>query len=182
MSQKILAAHAGLDSVSAGQLIEANLDWLILQTIGVDVIKRDAAIKIAFHDIERGADDVLLDAKPFGDSAGKGRFPGSEISFEQNHVARNEKAGKRKAKPRGFFFRGGVIISYRISVMVHHCYSFKQPDMLSMVFLRPAFLGNREIGGQEFLEQPFDFGVHEREDMGIHHGPDVFRGLLDDFA
>ena len=26
MTQKILAAHAGLDSVEAGQLIEANLD------------------------------------------------------------------------------------------------------------------------------------------------------------
>ena len=30
MTQKILAAHAGLDSVKAGQLIEANLD-IILQ-------------------------------------------------------------------------------------------------------------------------------------------------------
>ena len=27
MTQKILAAHAGLDSVEAGQLILVNLDW-----------------------------------------------------------------------------------------------------------------------------------------------------------
>ena len=29
MSQKILAAHAGLDSVKAGQLIEAQLDMVL---------------------------------------------------------------------------------------------------------------------------------------------------------
>ena len=29
MTQKILAAHAGLDSVEAGQLIEANLDMVL---------------------------------------------------------------------------------------------------------------------------------------------------------
>ena len=29
MTQKILAAHAGLDSVVAGQLIEANLDMVL---------------------------------------------------------------------------------------------------------------------------------------------------------
>ena len=29
MTQKILAAHAGLDSVKAGQLIEANLDLVL---------------------------------------------------------------------------------------------------------------------------------------------------------
>ena len=29
MTQKILAAHAGLDSVSAGQLIEADLDLVL---------------------------------------------------------------------------------------------------------------------------------------------------------
>ena len=29
MSQKILAAHAGLDSVKAGQLIEAKLDMVL---------------------------------------------------------------------------------------------------------------------------------------------------------
>ena len=33
MTQKILAAHAGLDSVQAGQLIEADLD----QVLGNDV-------------------------------------------------------------------------------------------------------------------------------------------------
>ena len=31
MTQKILAAHAGLDSVSAGQLIEADLDLVLMK-------------------------------------------------------------------------------------------------------------------------------------------------------
>ena len=35
MTQKILAAHAGLDSVQAGQLIEADLD-LVLAMISPD--------------------------------------------------------------------------------------------------------------------------------------------------
>ena len=33
MTQKILAAHAGLDKVSAGQLIEANLDVVMANDI-----------------------------------------------------------------------------------------------------------------------------------------------------
>ena len=33
MTQKILAAHAGLDSVTAGQLIEAKLDLVIATDI-----------------------------------------------------------------------------------------------------------------------------------------------------
>ena len=36
MTQKILAAHAGLDSVTAGQLIEVNLDLVM----GNDVTSR----------------------------------------------------------------------------------------------------------------------------------------------
>ena len=42
MTQKILAAHAGLDSVSAGQLIEADLDL---------VLGNDITSPVAIHEI-----------------------------------------------------------------------------------------------------------------------------------
>ncbi len=44
MTQKILAAHAGLDSVSAGQLIEADLDL---------VLGNDITSPVAVHEIEK---------------------------------------------------------------------------------------------------------------------------------
>lgn len=44
MTQKILAAHAGLDSVVAGQLIEANLDL---------VLGNDITSPVAIHEIEK---------------------------------------------------------------------------------------------------------------------------------
>ena len=44
MTQKILAAHAGLDSVSAGQLIEADLDL---------VLGNDITSPVAIHEINK---------------------------------------------------------------------------------------------------------------------------------
>lgn len=44
MTQKILAAHAGLSSVSAGQLIEANLDM---------VLGNDVTTPVAIHEMEK---------------------------------------------------------------------------------------------------------------------------------
>ena len=44
MTQKILAAHAGLDSVTAGQLIEANLDL---------VLANDITGPVAIHEVEK---------------------------------------------------------------------------------------------------------------------------------
>lgn len=44
MTQKILAAHAGLESVCAGQLIEANLDM---------VLANDITGPVAIHEIEK---------------------------------------------------------------------------------------------------------------------------------
>ncbi|MGN0561636.1 MAG: 3-isopropylmalate dehydratase large subunit, partial [Candidatus Fimenecus sp.] len=43
MTQKILAAHAGVDSVSAGQLIEVNLDL---------VMGNDVTSPVAIHEME----------------------------------------------------------------------------------------------------------------------------------
>ena len=44
MSQKILAAHAGLDEVKAGQLIEAKLDL---------VLGNDITTPVAINEFER---------------------------------------------------------------------------------------------------------------------------------
>nr|MCR4674737.1 3-isopropylmalate dehydratase large subunit [Lachnospiraceae bacterium] len=44
MTQKILAAHAGLESVSAGQLIEAELDL---------VLGNDVTTPVAIHELKK---------------------------------------------------------------------------------------------------------------------------------
>ncbi len=44
MTQKILAAHAGLDCVTAGQLIEADLDL---------VLRNDVTTPVAIHEMEK---------------------------------------------------------------------------------------------------------------------------------
>ena len=51
MTQKILAAHAGLDHVEVGQLIEANLDI---------VLGNDITSPVAINEFEKcGADSVF---------------------------------------------------------------------------------------------------------------------------
>ncbi len=52
MTQKILAAHAGLESVSAGQLIEANLDL---------VLGNDITSPVAIHEMEKMKVDGVFD-------------------------------------------------------------------------------------------------------------------------
>ena len=52
MTQKILAAHAGLDSVNAGQLIEADLDL---------VLGNDITSPVAIHEIEKMKVDGVFD-------------------------------------------------------------------------------------------------------------------------
>ena len=52
MTQKILAAAAGLDHVEAGQLIEANLDL---------VLGNDITSPVAIHEIEKLKDDSVFD-------------------------------------------------------------------------------------------------------------------------
>ncbi|MBR1630188.1 MAG: 3-isopropylmalate dehydratase large subunit, partial [Lachnospiraceae bacterium] len=52
MSQKILAAHAGLESVEAGQLIEANLDL---------VMGNDITSPVAIHEMDKMHVDGVFD-------------------------------------------------------------------------------------------------------------------------
>lgn len=52
MTQKILAAHAGLESVEAGQLIEANLDL---------VLGNDITTPVAVHEMDKFKADTVFD-------------------------------------------------------------------------------------------------------------------------
>ena len=52
MTQKILAAHAGLDSVVAGQLIEADLDL---------VLANDITGPVAIHEVEKLKKKTVFD-------------------------------------------------------------------------------------------------------------------------
>ena len=52
MTQKILAAHAGLDSVVAGQLIEANLDM---------VLGNDVTSPVAINEMNKFGKDSIFD-------------------------------------------------------------------------------------------------------------------------
>ena len=52
MTQKILAAHAGLDHVVAGQLIEANLDV---------VLANDITAPVAINEFEKCGADAVFD-------------------------------------------------------------------------------------------------------------------------
>ena len=52
MTQKILAAHSGLDAVEAGQLIEANLDM---------VLGNDVTTPVAIHEMEKFKNQDVFD-------------------------------------------------------------------------------------------------------------------------
>ena len=52
MTQKILAAHAGLPSVEAGQLIEADLDL---------VLGNDITSPVAIHEMDKFKSDKVFD-------------------------------------------------------------------------------------------------------------------------
>ena len=67
MTQKILAAHAGLDSVSAGQLIEASVDL---------VLGNDITTPVAIHEIARMKKD--------------GVFDGDKIALVMDHFVPNK--------------------------------------------------------------------------------------------
>lgn len=54
MTQKILAAHAGLDSVAAGQLIRAKLDM---------VLGNDITTPVAVNEFEKAGFDSIFDQR-----------------------------------------------------------------------------------------------------------------------
>ena len=77
MTQKILAAHAGLDSVSAGQLIEADLDL---------VLGNDITSPVAIHEINK--------------MKVEGVFNKDKIALVMDHFAPNKDIKSAEHSPR----------------------------------------------------------------------------------
>ena len=96
MTQKILAAHAGLSEVKAGQLIEANLDM---------VLGNDITSPVAINEFERcGADSV---------------FDKSKISLVMDHFVPNKdiKSAEHTKQVRTFAAKYGIEHFYDVGEM-----------------------------------------------------------------
>ena len=94
MTQKILAAHAGLSEVKAGQLIEANLDM---------VLGNDITSPVAINEFERcGADSV---------------FDKSKISLVMDHFVPNKdiKSAEHTKQVRTFAAKYGIEHFYDVA-------------------------------------------------------------------
>jgi 3-isopropylmalate/(R)-2-methylmalate dehydratase large subunit len=72
LTQKILAAHAGLDAVRAGQLIEAKLDI---------VLGNDITTPVAINEFEKAGFDAVFDK-------GKDRHRAGSLRAQQGHQER----------------------------------------------------------------------------------------------
>ena len=94
MTQKILAAHAGLDSVTAGQLIEANLDL---------VLANDITGPVAIHEVEK------LNKKTVFDKDKIALVPDHFAPNKDIKSAENSKAIREFAKAQGlsWYFEQG---------------------------------------------------------------------------
>ena len=96
MTQKILAAHAGLDQVKAGQLIEARLDM---------VLGNDITSPVAINEFEKAAFDKVFDK--------------SKISLVMDHFTPNKdiKAAEQCKKTRTFARRFDIDNFYDVGNM-----------------------------------------------------------------
>ena len=96
MTQKILAAHAGLPEVKAGQLIEANLDL---------VLANDITAPVAIDEFEKcGADSV---------------FDNTKIALVMDHFAPNKdiKSAEQCRQSRNFAKKYGIVNFFDVGRM-----------------------------------------------------------------
>ena len=96
MTQKILAAHAGLPEVKAGQLIEANLDL---------VLANDITAPVAIDEFEKcGADSV---------------FDNTKIALVMDHFAPNKdiKSAEQCRQSRNFAKKYGIVNFFDVGCM-----------------------------------------------------------------
>ena len=77
MTQKILAAHAGLPAVEAGQLIEADLDL---------VLGNDVTTPVAIHEMEKFNKKEVFDKK--------------KIALVMDHFTPNKDSSRRQMRLR----------------------------------------------------------------------------------
>lgn len=73
MTQKILAAHAGLETVEAGQLIEANLDM---------VLGNDITSPVAINEMKKMKNQTVFDKE--------------KIALVMDHLSRTRTSNRRK--------------------------------------------------------------------------------------
>ncbi|MGN0474445.1 MAG: 3-isopropylmalate dehydratase large subunit [Acutalibacteraceae bacterium] len=96
MTQKILAAHAGLDSVVAGQLIEAKLDL---------VLGNDITSPVAINELEKAGVDKIFDKE--------------KIALVMDHFTPNKdiKAAEQVKKVRTFAHKYDVLNYFDVGQM-----------------------------------------------------------------
>ena len=96
MTQKILAAHAGLESVTAGQLIEAKLDL---------VLGNDITSPVAINELEKAGVDKIFDRE--------------KIALVMDHFTPNKdiKAAEQVKKVRTFAHKYDVLNYYDVGQM-----------------------------------------------------------------
>lgn len=102
MTQKILAAHAGLDSVKAGQLIKADIDL---------VLGNDITSPVAIHEIEKMNTDCVFDKDKI--ALVMDHFvPNKDIKSAENTKCVREFAGKNQIS--NFFDVGKMGIEHAL--------------------------------------------------------------------
>ena len=96
MTQKILAAHAGLDSVSAGQLIEANIDL---------TLANDITGPVAIREMEKAGFDKVFD--------------NTKIALVMDHFAPNKdiKSAEQCLECREFSKKHNIINFFDVGAM-----------------------------------------------------------------
>lgn len=101
MTQKILAAHAGLENVKAGQLIEANLDL---------VLGNDITTPVAVNEFKKFGTDKV--------------FSKSQIAIVPDHFTPNKdiKAAEQVKYVREFSNKMGIENFFEVGEMgIEHC-------------------------------------------------------------
>ena len=122
MTQKILAAHAGLDHVEAGQLIEAQLDL---------VLGNDITSPVAIHEMDKMTVDTVFD-----------KLAGEVISFQ-------EQRSLQVYKKRPAFICISDMPGSSESLLVSHFMPLLIRCML--IFLKNTFSHNKIIINHSWL-------------------------------
>ena len=119
MTQKILAVHAGLDSVQAGQLIEADLDL---------VLGNDITSPVAIHEIEKMKVD--------------GVFHKDKIALVMDHFVPNKdiKSAQHCKCVREFACKNEITNYFDVGEMYRTCTSSgKRTDCCRRCYYRSRF-------------------------------------------
>lgn len=101
----ILRPFDKADAVAFDIFVEAEFDILIFEPISIDVIQRQTALEIAFHDVEGRGNDIVFDLQGGCDSTRQSGLASAKVALQKHHVPRFEKGGDQSPKLAGLFFR-----------------------------------------------------------------------------